>query len=82
MPASEPALVEPSPVDGHPPQPTASSSNLAIPIALRKGKRSYTNPISKFIFYDHLNSIFHQFALSMSSESIPRSCEEALLVPA
>jgi len=64
-------------------QPSSSLSDLDIPIAFRKGNRSCTNhPISKFIFYDHLNLTFHQFALSVSSDYIPRSCEEALLVHA
>ena len=38
--------------------------------------------ISNFISYDHLNPTFRLFTLSLSSESIPRSYTEALLVPA
>ena len=33
-----------------------------------------------FVYYDHLNLTFHHFALSLSSESVPRSYTEALLV--
>ena len=42
-PAFEPVPANPSPVDGPPPQPSASPSDLDILIALRKGKRSYTD---------------------------------------
>ena len=59
VPASEPAPANPSPVDGRPPQPSASPFDLNIAIAFRKGKWSCTNyPISKFVSYDHLNPIF------------------------
>jgi len=78
---SEPAPIDPSPVDSPSPQPSTSLSDIDIPIILRKGNRSCTNhPISKSVSYDHLNSTFHQFTLSVSSENIPRSYEEALLV--
>ena len=77
---SEPVPTDPSPVDG-PHQPSTSPSDLDIPIALRKGNRSCTgHPISKFVSYDHLNFTFRQFALSVSSEYIPKACEETLLV--
>jgi len=81
--ASESVLVNPSPIDCPLPLSLASSSYLDILIALRKGKRSCTDHhISNFVSYDHLNPIFRQFTLSLSSESIPRSYIEALLVPA
>ena len=52
FPASEPILTNPSLVDG-PPPPSVSPSDLDIPIALRKSKRSCTDhPISNFVFYD------------------------------
>ena len=55
VPASEPVPTNPSPVDG-PPPPSASPSDLDIPITLRKGKRSCTDHlISNFVSYDHLN---------------------------
>jgi len=83
VPTSELILAIPSPVDGSTTQPSASPSDLDVPIAFRKGKRSCTDyPISNFISYDNLNPTFRQFALSLSSESILRSYREALLVPA
>ena len=73
IPASEPVLAIPSPVDGPTFPPSASPSNLDVPIALRKGKRSYADHlISNFVSCDNLNPTFRQFALSLSSESIPR----------
>ena len=66
VPTSESILTNLSPVDGLPPPPSASPSDLNTPIAIRKGKRSYTDhPISNFVSYDHLNPTFHQFALSV-----------------
>ena len=58
VPASEPVPTIPSPIDG-PPLPSASPSDLDIPIAPRKGKRSCTDHlILNFVSYDHLNLIF------------------------
>jgi len=83
VPASEPVLGIFSLVDGHPPPPSASSLWSSYSITLRKGKRSGTDhSISNFVSYDHLNPTYCQFALSFSSESIPRSYTEVLLVPA
>jgi len=63
VPASEPVLANSSPVDD-PPSPSASPSDLDIPIFLQKGKRSCTDhPISNFVSCDHLNPTFRQFAL-------------------
>ena len=64
----------------HPlPESPVITSDLDLPIALRKGKRSTTaHPISHFISYDHLTPSFHQFALSLSSMSLPRSYKEVL----
>jgi len=51
---SEPIPANLSPVDGPPPPPSASLSDLDIPIALRKGKLSCTDhPISNFVSYDN-----------------------------
>jgi len=81
-PTSEPVSANSSPVDG-PPLLSASPFDLEILIALRKGKRSYIDHlILNFVSYDYLNIIFRQFALSLSSKSIPMSYTEALLVPA
>ena len=63
------------------PQPSAPPSNLDVLIALRKGKRSCIHYfIFHFVSYDRLNLSFHQFALSLSSISIPMSYEEVILV--
>ena len=70
-------------MDGPPPQPSAPPSNLNIPISLRKCKRFCTDHLnSHFVSYDCLNPFFHQFFLSLSSVSIPRSYDEAILVTA
>ena len=78
---SESVPVNPSTLDGPLIQPSTPPSDLDILIALQKGKRSFTDyPISNFIFYDHLSPQFRQLALSLSSESIPKPCEETLLL--
>jgi len=52
VPASDPIPAIPSQVDDPTPPPSASPSNLDVPIALRKGKRFCTDhPISNFISY-------------------------------
>jgi len=80
--ASEPIPAILSPVNGPTPPTSASLFDLDVPIALQKGKQSCTDhPIFNFVSYDNLNPTFRQFALSLSSESIPRSYTEALLVP-
>jgi len=64
VPAAELVLDNPPLVDGLPTPPSASPSDLDIPIVLRKGRRSCTNHfILNFISYDHLNLTFRQFAL-------------------
>ena len=53
-----------------------------LPVALRKGTRSSTaHPISNFVSYDSLHPMFCTFAQSISSESLPRDYQEALLHP-
>ena len=70
-------------MEGPSPQPSIPSSDFDIPIALCEGKRFCTDhPISHFVSYDRLTPFFRQFALSLSSVSLPRSYEEAVLVPA
>ena len=45
-------LIASSPVEGPPPQPSVSSSDFDVPIALRKGKRSWSDHhISHFISF-------------------------------
>jgi len=69
-------------VEGPPPQLSVPSSDFDLPIVLRKGKRSCTDHhISHFVSYD-LTPSFRQFALSLSSVPLPRSYEEAILIPA
>jgi len=66
---SKPVPANPSPVDVPPPPPSTSPSDLDISITLQKDKRSCTDhPILNFVSYDHLNPIFRQFALFLSSE--------------
>ncbi|KAK4381917.1 Retrovirus-related Pol polyprotein from transposon RE1 [Sesamum angolense] len=53
-----------------------------LPIALRKGKRSFTaHPLANSISYDHLSPSFRTFAASLSSTFIPRTYHEAVLHP-
>jgi len=69
-------------VEGSSPQPLAPPFVLDIPIALYKGKQSCTiHFIFLFVSYDCLNLSFRQFILSLSFISIPKSYEEAILVP-
>jgi len=83
VPTSEPVPAIPSLVEGLPPPPSASPSDLDILIALRKDKQSCTDHlILKCISYNHLNPTFRQFTLSLFFESIPRSYTEALYVHA
>ena len=72
VPASEPVLANPSPVDGPPSQQSTSPFDLDILIALRKGKWScIDHPISNFVSYDTLTSLFvsllHLYPLSLYS---------------
>ena len=74
--------------DAFPPlDPTASSpdpppdSTLDLPIALRKGKRSCTYPISSFLSYEHLPLSAKTFIASLDSLVIPTTVSEALSHP-
>ena len=50
--------------DSPPPQ---STSDLDLPIAIRKGKRTCTeHPISNCVSFDHLSPSFKAFSLSLS----------------
>ena len=64
------------------PSPTASTSDLVLsddlPIALRKGKRQYTHPISSFCSYNHLSSHSCSFIAPLDSISLPNKVSEAL----
>ena len=81
--AFEPVSAASSLVEGPPLQPSVPFSDFDVPIALRKDKLSCTDhPISYFVSYDRLTPFFRQFALYLSSVSLLRSYEEAILVPA
>jgi transposase InsO family protein len=65
--------------DSPPPQ---STSDLDLPIAIRKGKRTCTeHPISNCVSFDHLSPFFKAFSLSLSSLVVPKSYREALSHP-
>jgi transposase InsO family protein len=65
--------------DSPPPQ---STSDLDLPIAIHKGKRTCTeHPISNCVSFDHLSPSFKAFSLSLSSLVIPKSYREALSHP-
>uniref|UniRef100_A0A2N9EXN8 4-alpha-glucanotransferase n=1 Tax=Fagus sylvatica TaxID=28930 RepID=A0A2N9EXN8_FAGSY len=68
-----------SSADSPPPQ---STSDLDLPIAIRKGKRTCTeHPISNCVSFDHLSPSFKAFSLSLSSLVVPKSYREALSHP-
>ena len=53
-------------------------SDLDLPIALKKGVRSYTiHPISNFVSYHKLSSSFLAFTSHLSSIEIPKNVQEA-----
>ena len=65
--------------DSPPPQ---STSDLSLPTAIRKGKRTCTeHPISNYVSFDHLSLSFKAFSLSLSSLVVPKSYREALSHP-
>lgn len=72
----------PEPAPGTCLEPTPSSSDLVskddLPIALRKGKRNCTYPVSSFVSYDHLSASSCSFIASLDSISIPKTVREAL----
>ena len=49
-----------------------------LPIALRKGKRSCTYPISSYVSYNHLSHASKSFIASLDSITIPTTLHEAL----
>jgi hypothetical protein len=66
--------------------PECSSADLThdldVPIALKKGTRSYTKyPISNFISYDSLSPSYRAFVLRFSFISIPQNWREAYPEP-
>ena len=67
------------------PAPSSSdpSSDLDIPISLRKGKRKCksTYSIANFVSYDHLSSSLSVFVAFIDSISAPKIVTEALNHP-
>ena len=62
-----------------PSDPTPDPASL--PIALHKGKRSYTShPISQFVSYGHFSSSLHAFTTSLNSTVVPKSVSEAMSI--
>jgi len=55
-----------------------ASNDLDLPIALRKGKRSCTYPISTYVSYHQLSPTSFSFLTSLDSVSVPKSTREAL----
>ena len=73
LPASEQVPAASFPVETSPPQLSIPSSDFDVHIALRKGKQSCTDhSISHFVSYDCFTPFFCQFALSLSSVTLPR----------
>ena len=58
-----------------------SFNDLDVPIAVRKGNRSCTNyPMSKFVSYNNLSSVFYAFTSQLSCVEIPKNVQDALQV--
>lgn len=68
------ASSDPSPSDTQVP-------DLDVPIALRKGKRSCTYPISSVVSYDKLSSCSRSLISTLDSLSVPKTVGEALAHP-
>ena len=56
-----------------------NSSDLDIPIAIKKGKRSCTShPVSKYLYYSKLSKIYNAFISKISNLHVPKNIQEAL----
>ncbi|XP_065880880.1 retrovirus-related Pol polyprotein from transposon TNT 1-94 isoform X1 [Euphorbia lathyris] len=77
-PASDPVPISAPPSD---PAPESSQTTDELPIALRKGTRSCTHPISAFVSYERLSSPSQSFVASLDSTTTPKSVSEALSHP-
>ena len=72
------------PLVSSPPSAASTSDpvlNDDLPIALRKGKRQCTHPISSFCSFSHLSSYSCSFIASLDSISLPNKVTEALAHP-
>ena len=68
------------PVSSPPPVASTSDSVLSddLPIALCKGKRQCTHPISSFCSYNHLSSHSCLFIVSLDSISLPNKVSKVV----
>ena len=59
------------------------SSQLDVPITLRKGVRTRTTryPLSHYVSYDKLSSFFSCFMSNLSTVEIPKDIQNALQDP-
>nr|XP_016479938.1 PREDICTED: uncharacterized protein LOC107801166 [Nicotiana tabacum] len=71
---------DPLPTSASSVDPTSyvSDPSLDLPIAIRKGTRQCTYPISSFVSYDHLSTSSSSFIASLDSARIPKTVREAL----
>ena len=75
------------PTDSSPMAPSSTKpillSPVDLPIAIRKGTRSSSNPhlIYNFLTYHHLSSPYSAFVSTLSSVSVPKTVHEALSHP-
>jgi len=80
---NEPAVHDTSP-DDTPPLPLSPlipadpTSNLDLPIAVHKGKRSWSYPISSYVLSAHFSFIFKSFVASVDFISLPKTLTAAL----
>lgn len=63
--------------------PIADDTDLDLPFALRKGKRSFVthHPIQNLVSYHHFSPKYRAFVSSLSAEHIPSYAGEALRNP-
>ena len=71
------------PISSPPPATLTSNPVLSdgLPIALHKGKRHYTHPISSFCSYNQFSSHSCSFIASLDSISLPNKVSKALAHP-
>ena len=80
-PIESPLMTEPNTVQNIPSN-NQNFPDLDIPIAIRKGARSYTNhPIARYLSYHRLSDNHKAFTSKISHLSIPRNIQEALECP-
>lgn len=56
-----------------------ASHDFNVPIALRKGARSYTmHPIAKYVSFHRLSQNYRTFTFTLSNVALPKTIQEAL----